>query len=193
MLTPAKTKRDPFFKQKRKVTRKQQSTKSSVKDVNLGTIIDTLSWHKFSPLNGIRVTPKLHKRRRRIHERSQKPSQNPKVIHTAIFWNLASLVKSYDGVIELLHLINQRQTKLQDELHVKKKNRHQRYYCNLDWITSGGQILWNAITICRMAKTSWQTGNLKMNGDLENPSGTCFARGRIWREDILTAEIEELE
>ena len=33
---------------------------------------------------------------------------------------------------------------------------------------SGGQILWNAFTICRMSKTSWQTGNLDMNKDLEN-------------------------
>ena len=35
---------------------------------------------------------------------------------------------------------------------------------------SGGQIPWNGITICRMSKTSWQTGNLKMNEDLVNHS-----------------------
>ena len=41
--------------------------RSSTKDVNLGTITETLSWYKFSPLSGIRVRPKLHRRRRRIY------------------------------------------------------------------------------------------------------------------------------
>ena len=45
-----------------------------------------------------------------------------------------------------------------------------------------------------MSKTSWQTGNLKMNEDLKYPSRACFVRGcRCWEEDILIAEIEELE
>ena len=35
---------------------------------------------------------------------------------------------------------------------------------------SGGQILGNAIAICEMSKTSWQTGKLRMNEDLENLS-----------------------
>ena len=80
MLTSAKTKRDLFYKQKSMVTEQQKSTKFSAKDVNLGTITDTLSWYKFSPLNGIRVIPKLHRRRRRIHESLRKPSQKPKII-----------------------------------------------------------------------------------------------------------------
>ena len=42
---------------------------------------------------------------------------------------------------------------------------------------SGGQILWNAIAVCEMTKTSWQKGKLRMKDDLVNPSGTCFARG----------------
>ena len=33
---------------------------------------------------------------------------------------------------------------------------------------SGGQILWNALDICEMSKTSWQTGKLRMNEDLGN-------------------------
>ena len=37
--------------------------------------------------------------------------------------------------------------------------------------------LWNAVAICEMTKTSWQTGNLKMNEDLGNLSRTCFVRG----------------
>ena len=35
---------------------------------------------------------------------------------------------------------------------------------------SGGQIPGNAIAICEMSKTSWKTGNLKMNEDLGNHS-----------------------
>ena len=56
--------------------------RSSAKDMNLGTITDTLSWYKFSPLNGIRTRPKLHRRRRRIYESSFLPSQKPEVFHT---------------------------------------------------------------------------------------------------------------
>ena len=34
-----------------------------------------------------------------------------------------------------------------------------------------------------MTKTSWQTGNLKMNEDLGNPSSTCFvSRVEDWRK-----------
>ena len=35
---------------------------------------------------------------------------------------------------------------------------------------SGGQIQWNAIAICEMSKTSWQTGKLRMHEDLLNHS-----------------------
>ena len=35
---------------------------------------------------------------------------------------------------------------------------------------SGGRILWNAIAICEMSKSSWQTGKLRMNEDLVNRS-----------------------
>ena len=77
MLISAKTKRDLLCEQKSMATWQQQ---------NLGTITDTLSWYKFSPLGGIRVKPKLHMRRRRIYESLEKPSQKPKVIHTYNLW-----------------------------------------------------------------------------------------------------------
>ena len=32
-----------------------------------------------------------------------------------------------------------------------------------------------------------------MNEDLGNPSRTCLVRGGLWEEDILIAEMEELE
>ena len=37
-------------------------------------------------------------------------------------------------------------------------------------MTSDGQILWNAVAICEMSKTSKQTGQLRMNEDVENLS-----------------------
>ena len=33
---------------------------------------------------------------------------------------------------------------------------------------NGGLILWNAVVICEMSKTSWQMGKHLMNGDLDN-------------------------
>ena len=33
---------------------------------------------------------------------------------------------------------------------------------------NGGLILWNAIAVCEMSKTSWQIGNHLANGDLDN-------------------------
>ena len=61
--------------------------KSSTKDVNLRTITDTLSWHKFSPLSGIRVKPKLQKRWRRICESSysRRRSQSYSYVHFSKF------------------------------------------------------------------------------------------------------------
>ena len=35
---------------------------------------------------------------------------------------------------------------------------------------SGGRIPWNFVAICETSKTSWQTGKLRMNEDLENLS-----------------------
>ena len=57
-----------------------------------------------------------------------------------------------------------------------------------------GWLLWNAVAVCEMTKTSWQTGNLTMNEDWENPSRTCFVLGcEFWEEDILIAAIGEFE
>ena len=35
---------------------------------------------------------------------------------------------------------------------------------------NGALILWDAIAVCEMFKTSWQTGKLRMKVDLENHS-----------------------
>ena len=77
--------RDLFFVQKIWVTWQQQSTKSSMKNVNLGAITDTLSWYKFSPLNGIRVKPKLHRRRSRLYESSYSRRRSQKLVIRTIY------------------------------------------------------------------------------------------------------------
>ena len=58
---------------------------------------------------------------------------------------------------------------------------------------SGDRILRNAVAICEMTKTFWQTGNLKINEDLENPSRTCFARGESFRKKTEIEELEKLD
>ena len=47
---------------------------------------------------------------------------------------------------------------------------------------SGGQILWNAIAICEISKTSWQTGKLRTNEDSGNHSkDQTFHSGHKWK------------
>ena len=77
-LLPQQPKERSILRTECVVTCQQQGTRSSTKDVNLGTITSTLSWYKFSPLRGIRVKPKLLRRRRRIYESSfcRRRSQN---------------------------------------------------------------------------------------------------------------------
>ena len=110
--------------------------------MNFGTITDTLSWLKFSPLDGIRVKPKLHRRRRRIYESSYSRRNSQKVFMRTIYWNLASIVKNNHGIIERPLLVAQKQAESQNELHVEQKKRHQPSYWNLDRMISGSRILW---------------------------------------------------
>ena len=57
---------------------------------------------------------------------------------------------------------------------------------------SGGRILWNAIAICGMAKTTWQTGNLKMNGDFgESFWDMISGESQGDREEIQPEESED--
>ena len=53
---------------------------------------------------------------------------------------------------------------------------------------SGGQIPWHAIAICKLSKTSWQTGNLKMNEDLENRSKDQLYYLAHWLEYLPNSE-----
>ena len=85
------------------------------------------------------VKPKLHRRRRRIYGSFQSRRRRQKLFFGRFITNWQ--------VIDQLHLQKSRDKKLQNELNVEQKKGHQPYYCNLDWMKSGGQIPWNAITM----------------------------------------------
>ena len=51
---------------------------------------------------------------------------------------------------------------------------------------SGGLILWNAVAICEMSQTSWQTGKLRMNEDLVNHSKDLFFHLVHWWKNSQT-------
>ena len=81
-----------------------------MRNVNPETITDTLSWNKILPLNGLNLS--------RAKQRSSQETGRSlfKVLGTVaqtescknkqFDWSLANLVKIYDGIIELQHLID---------------------------------------------------------------------------------------
>ena len=164
-------------------------SKSSMKEVNPGTITGTLSWYKISPLSGynlIRVRTRIHRRRRRVHESFLSRHKSQKLCIRTIHKNLANLVNHYHGIIELPRLIAQKQKELQKrEIYGEWKREHQPYCCNPDRMISGGQILWNAVAICDMSKISCQTGKIRMTEDLGNPSRTYFVLRENFGKKIL--------
>ena len=102
------------------VTLKQRITKSSTKEVNPGTITDTLSWYKISPLNGynlIRVKTKFARDGRESTKVSRAVTEAKSCVYEQIDWNLANPVKNDHGIIERLRIIAQKQTELQNELY----------------------------------------------------------------------------
>ena len=130
--------------------------------VNHETITGALSLFKILPFN------RLHKRRKRVYESFSTRRKNPKLFFRTIFWNLENPVKIYHGITELQHLIDPRQIASLREPFDEKKKVLEEYCCNQDWMKDGGPILWNAIAVCEMSKTSWQKGKLFMKDDLQN-------------------------
>ena len=122
-------------------------------------ITDTLSWYKFSPFSGIRVKPKLHRRRRRNFQCSYSRRRSQKLFTRTICYNLASIVENYHGIIEQLQFIDQKQAELQNELYVESKKRHQPYYCKLDPMISGGGFYGMLLLSAR-----WPRKDLLTNG-----------------------------
>ena len=82
-----------------------------MRDVNLETITDTLSWFRILPLNGfnlISAKQRLHKRQRRVYEGSSSRGKSQQLVFRIIHWSLANLLKMKNGIIELQHLIDPR-------------------------------------------------------------------------------------
>ena len=161
--------------------------------MNLGTIINSsLPWYKISPLSG-------------HYPCETKTSQETEKNFTKVF-RAVTEAKSYlyGRFIRIWKVVwriimessnnytlrAQKQAKLQNELYVEQKKGHQPYYCNLDWLKSGGKIPWNGITICRMTRTSWQTGNLKMSEDLVNRSKDQLYHLTHWLDISQNSERE---
>ena len=76
---------------------------------------------------------------------------------------------------------------LQSEQYDVWKQEHQQYYCNLDWMRSGGQILWNAIAFCDMSKISYADGENSFRTDrfwepLKGPIIPFGAMNRIFSD-----------
>ena len=131
-------------------------------DVNLRTITDTLPWYKFSPLNGIRVKPKLHRRRRRIYENSYNRRRSQKLFIQTIYENLASIVKNYHAIIETTTLHRSETSGIAERAVRRAKGETSAVL-----LRSGSDDKWwldsmIAVAICKRTKTSWQTGNLKL-------------------------------
>ena len=66
-------------------------------------------------------------------------------------------------------------TLIRDKCHCCKSSApelgkgHLQYCCNLARTKSGGLTLWNAVAICKMFKTSWQTGKTPFERRLGEP------------------------
>ena len=108
--------------------------KFSMRKVNHGTIIDTLSWNKILPLNGfslIRVKQKLHRRRKGVRKSSSKRHRSWR-FSTQTLWNLGNLVKNYPGITERLHIIDPRQTELPKQQYEEWRKEPQSYCYSLD-------------------------------------------------------------
>ena len=176
LLTSAKTERDLVHEQKRLVTWKQWSAK-----VNLGTITSSLPWYKISLFSGYypwktqtstRDGEEFAKACGAVTE-AKSYSYGRFLRIWQILWRI--IMEPSDSYISSI-----RDKKLQKELYVEYKKTHQAYYCNLDWMKNDGQIPWNAITICKMSKICWQTGNLRY----ERRSGESF-KGPFFQFDAL--------
>ena len=88
----------------------------------------------------------------------REPSQRTKVIYTNDSLEFGKSCEEYHGIIEHLHLTDQKQAELQKELYVEEMKWHQPYCCKLDRMTSGGQISRDAIAICGLSRNTLANG-----------------------------------
>ena len=162
---------EPYLVQKMLVIWSQQITKFSVKVVNLETIIDMQLWCRTWPPNGssrLRAKQKLPRKHKGACKRSWSQIGSPKSLTLTIPWNLPKPVKIFPGIIVRRHHTDRKQMGLLKEQYAEWKKAPLQYcYCQV-WMKIGGQILWNAISICETFKISCLMGKHHTKGVLGN-------------------------
>ena len=134
-----------------------------MRDINQSMVRNKIYWlNRFSRT---RAKQRLHRRRKRVYECSFSRRKNQKFFVRTIHWNLGEYVKFYHGVTALQHRIDPRHMASLKETYDERKKVLQQHCCNQDWKKGGGLTLWNAVAVCEMSKTFWQTGKLRMKDD----------------------------
>ena len=155
---------------------------------------DTVSWYKFSPLSDnpcqTRTSQETEKNLRKFPENVAEA----KCYSYVHYYNLASIVKNYHGVIEQLHLIAQKQAEVQNEPYVEQRKRHQPYQGNLDRMNKW----WLDSMQCYCCLRDDQDFLADGKSQNERRCWRILLRHALfacesWEEYILTAKIEELK
>ena len=185
-LTSAKNKKDPFCEQNRMVKWKRWSAKKWFSEQSPIRCRGPSSRHSMESVSNQNF-------RRRIYESSFCRRRSQKLFVRTIYYSLATIVKNYHGIIEQLHFIYQNQAELQKELYVEQQKRHQSHYCNLDR---------NDKRLDSVECFYYLRDDQDLLPDGKSPYERRFgesfldmlcSRGEFWEEDILIAEIKELE
>ena len=161
--------------------------------MNLGTITSSLPWYKTSPFSGynlIRVKPKLHRRRRRIHESFQSRHRSYLYERCIRLWQIL-----WRSIIESS---NFNTSSIRDKWHCWKSRStcERRHFSSIATIRIGWKVV------------GWCYGMLLLSARCPKPPdrreiskwtkiwgillGYALIACGIWKGDILIADIEEL-
>ena len=133
-----------------------------MKDVNLETTTDTLSFFKILPLNGfnsIRAKQRLHRRLKRVHESFSEPSEKPKVIYTdnSLEFGISCEELSWNHCASTSHR-SETNGIAEGERYAEVEKELLLCYCNVALMKNGGRVPWSVTVLCDMFKTSHQLG-----------------------------------
>ena len=185
--------------------------------VNLETVTATLSWYKILLLNGpslISAKLRLLRKQKRAYKSFSSRHRRQKAIFSD---NSLELLKSCE---DLSWTPRRSETKGIAERAVRRiKEGTSAVLLPSGLDENGGLLLWFAVGLCEMSKTSWEMGQHLMNGDPANHSndhpisakdqsrlhllgkkvlpgiflGCASIAGGIWKGDTLVTDMEELE
>ena len=115
-----------------------------MRDVNLETITDTLTWYKILPLNEfnlIRAKRKTSQETKKSSRKFLEPSHKPKSIFLQTSrWSLGKHVKIHHGITELQHLIDLETNGIAERaVRREKRGNISMCYCHSpDWMNRWG-------------------------------------------------------